>query len=103
MYDVEMFSGVFFKLWCCDTECAGWLCNRDTPVLLEGNLIFLDAEAFRGNDIDKVEKLVNAYDLRCDLIVTGRGNWFIPYWVVRATIARQHNSWRLNTKNQNTY
>lgn len=91
---------MFFKLWCCDTECVGWPCNRDTPVLLEGNLIFLDAEAFRGNDIDKVEKLVNAYDFRCDLMVTGRGNWFMPYWVVRATIARQHNSWRLNTKNE---
>lgn len=98
MYDVEIFNDVFFK-WFCDIECAGWpWCNFETPVLLEGNLIFLDAEVFRGNDIDKVEKLVNAYDLRCDLIVTGRGNWFIPYWVVRATIARQHNSWRLNTR-----
>lgn len=97
MYDDEMFIGVFFKLWCCDTECAGWLCDRETLLLLEGNLIFLDAEVFLGNDIDNVEKLVNAYDFKCDLIVTGRGNWFIPYWVVRATIARQHNSWRLST------
>lgn len=98
MYDVEMLNGVFFKWWWCDRECAGWPCCLDTPVLLEGNLIFLDAEALRGNDIDKVEKLVNAYDFKCDLIGTGRGNWFIPYWVVLATIARQHNSWRLNTK-----
>lgn len=98
MWDVEIFIDVFFKLWCCDVECIGCPCVLDTPVLLEGNLIFLDAEAFRGNDIDKVEKLVNAYDFKWDLIVTGRGNWFIPYWVVRATIARQHNSWRLNTK-----
>lgn len=98
MYDVEMLNGVLFKVLCCDIEYALWPCDRDTPVLLEGNFIFLDAEAFRGNDIDNVEKLVNAYDLRCDLIVPGKGNWFIPYWVVRATIARQHNSWRLNTK-----
>lgn len=96
MYDVEIFNGVLFKLWWCDTECAGWPC--DTPVLLEGNFIFFDAEAFRGNDIERVEKLVKAYDFRCDLIVTGKGNWFIPYWVVRATIARQHSSWRLNTE-----
>lgn len=75
MYDVEILNGVLFKLLYCDTECAGWLpCTRDTPVLLDGNLIFFDAEAFRGNDIDKVEKLVNAYDLRCDLIVTGKGS-----------------------------
>jgi len=75
MYDVEIFNGVLFKLLYCDTECVGWPpCVRDPPVLLEGNLIFLEAEAFRGNDIDNVEKLVKAYDLRCDLIGIGRGS-----------------------------
>lgn len=40
---------------------------------------------------------VNAYDFKCDLTSVGNGNCSILYTVVRATMARQHNSCKLST------
>lgn len=46
---------------------------------------------------------VNAYDFKCDFIDGGKGSCSMLYTVVRATIARQHNSCRLKTVNKICY
>lgn len=44
-----------------------------------------------------------AYDLRWDFSAVGSGNRSKPYTDVRATIARQHSSWRLSTVEIETF